>query len=113
MVAAPVYAAEDLYLALSDEEREIEAVKTAYSSLTALIISMQLAMQNPTAPGESSSEPELDEISTVLYGDLPDAPTGSYIGEYVCRLPPATPKLVFLPGRMIFWTPAAEAVWMQ
>lgn len=86
--AAPVYAAEDLYLALSDEEREIEAVKTAYSSLTALIISMQLAMQNPTAPGESSSEPELDEISTVLYGDLPDAPTGSYIGEY--GLPVAT-----------------------
>ena len=88
VVAAPVYAAEDLYLALSDGEREIEAVKTAYSSLTALIISMQLAMQNPTAPGESSSEPELDEISTVLYGDLPDAPTGSYIGEY--GLPVAT-----------------------
>lgn len=88
VVAAPVYASEDLYLALSDEEREIEAVKTAYSSLTALIISMQLAMQNPTAPGESSSEPELDEISTVLYGDLPDAPTGSYIGEY--GLPVAT-----------------------
>lgn len=88
VVGAPVYAAEDLYLALSDEEREIEAVKTAYSSLTALIISMQLAMQNPTAPGESSSEPELDEISTVLYGDLPDAPTGSYIGEY--GLPVAT-----------------------
>lgn len=88
VVAAPVYAAEDIYLALSDEEREIEAVKTAYSSLTALIISMQLAMQNPTAPGESSSEPELDEISTVLYGDLPDAPTGSYIGEY--GLPVAT-----------------------
>lgn len=88
VVAAPVYAAEDLYLALSDEEREIKAVKTAYSSLTALIISMQLAMQNPTAPGESSSEPELDEISTVLYGDLPDAPTGSYIGEY--GLPVAT-----------------------
>ena len=88
VVAAPVYAAEDLYLALSDEEREIEAVKTAYSSLTALIISTQLAMQNPTAPGESSSEPELDEISTVLYGDLPDAPTGSYIGEY--GLPVAT-----------------------
>ena len=88
VVSAPVYAAEDLYLALSDEEREIEAVKTAYSSLTALIISMQLAMQNPTAPGESSSEPELDEISTVLYGDLPDAPTGSYIGEY--GLPVAT-----------------------
>ena len=48
--AAPVYAAEDLYMALSDEEREIDAVKAAYSSLTALFISMQLAMQNPVAP---------------------------------------------------------------
>ena len=35
--AAPVYAAEDLYMALSDEEREIDAVKAAYSSLTALV----------------------------------------------------------------------------
>lgn len=86
--AAPVYAAEDLYMALSDEEREVETVKTAYSSLTALITSMQLAMQNPTAPGDSSNEPDLDEIATVLYGDLPDAPTGSYIGEY--GLPVAT-----------------------
>lgn len=44
--AAPVYAAEDLYMALSDEEREIDAVKAAYSSLTALFISMQLAMSD-------------------------------------------------------------------
>ena len=86
--AAPVYAAEDLYLALSDEEREIDAVKAAYSSLTALVISMQLAMQNPVAPGDGGNEPDLEEIATVLYGDLPDAPTGSYIGEY--GLPVAT-----------------------
>ena len=86
--AAPVYAAEDLYLALSDEEREIDAVKAAYSSLTALFISMQLAMQNPVAPGGGGDEPDLEEIATVLYGDLPDAPTGSYIGEY--GLPVAT-----------------------
>lgn len=86
--AAPVYAAEDLYMALSDEEREIDAVKAAYSSLTALFISMQLAMQNPVAPGGGGDEPDLEEIATVLYGDLPDAPTGSYIGEY--GLPVAT-----------------------
>lgn len=86
--AAPVYAAEDLYLAISDEEREIDAVKAAYSSLTALVISMQLAMQNPVAPGDGGNEPDLEEIATVLYGDLPDAPTGSYIGEY--GLPVAT-----------------------
>ena len=53
--AAPVYAAEDLYMALSDEEREIDAVKAAYSSLTALFISMQLAMQNPVAPGDGGN----------------------------------------------------------
>ena len=86
--AAPVYAAEDLYMALSDEEREIDAVKAAYSSLTALVISMQLAMQNPVAPGGGGDEPDLEEIATVLYGDLPDAPTGSYMGEY--GLPVAT-----------------------
>lgn len=86
--AAPVYAAEDLYMALSDEEREIDAVKAAYSSLTALFISMQLAMQNPVVPGGGGDEPDLEEIATVLYGDLPDAPTGSYIGEY--GLPVAT-----------------------
>ena len=86
--AAPVYAAEDLYMALSDEEREIDAVKAAYSSLTALVISMQLAMQNPVATGDGGNEPDLEEIATVLYGDLPDAPTGSYIGEY--GLPVAT-----------------------
>lgn len=86
--AAPVYAAEDLYMALSDEEREIDAVKAAYSSLTALFISMQLAMQNPVAPGGGGDEPDLEEIATVLYGDLPDAPTGSYMGEY--GLPVAT-----------------------
>lgn len=86
--AAPVYAAEDLYMALPDEEREIDAVKAAYSSLTALFISMQLAMQNPVAPGGGGDEPDLEEIATVLYGDLPDAPTGSYMGEY--GLPVAT-----------------------
>lgn len=86
--AAPVYAAEDLYMALSDEEREIDAIKAAYSSLTAMFISMQLAMQNPVAPGGGGDEPDLEEIATVLYGDLPDAPTGSYIGEY--GLPVAT-----------------------
>lgn len=47
--AAPVYAAEDLYMALSDEEREIDAVKAAYSSLTALFISMQLAIAEAKA----------------------------------------------------------------
>ena len=38
------------------------------------------AMENPTATGPDGT-PELDEVRRVLYGDLPDEPTGSYIGS--------------------------------
>lgn len=40
--AAPVYAAEDLYIALTDEDKAQEAVQTAYSALAALFVTMQL-----------------------------------------------------------------------
>lgn len=87
--AAPVYAAEDLYIALTDEDRAQEAVQTAYSALAALFVTMQLTMENPTAPEEGGgTPPDQDEIATVLYGELPDAPTGSYMGSY--GLPIAT-----------------------
>lgn len=87
--AAPVYAAEDLYIALTDEDRAQEAVQTAYSALAALFVTMQLTMENPTAPEEGGGNPpDEDEIATVLYGELPDAPTGSYMGSY--GLPIAT-----------------------
>src|SRR5699024_4775055 len=87
--AAPVYAAEDLYIALTDEDRAQEAVQTAYSALDALFVTMQLTMENPTAPEEGGgTPPDQDEIATVLYGELPDAPTGSYMGSY--GLPIAT-----------------------
>ena len=87
--AAPVYAAEDLYNSLTDEERAQETVQNAYSALAALIVTMQLTMENPTAPEESGGNPpDEEEIATVLYGELPDAPTGSYMGSY--GLPIAT-----------------------
>lgn len=87
--AAPVYAAEDLYIALTDEDKAQEAVQTAYSALAALFVTMQLTMENPTAPEEGGGNPpDQDEIATVLYGELPDAPTGSYMGSY--GLPIAT-----------------------
>ena len=92
--AAPVYAADDLYLALSDEERESEAVDAAYTSLAALVVAMQMALEDPVEPsGENTAEgnedpPALSEIHQMLYGDLPDAPTGSYEGSY--GLPVAT-----------------------
>lgn len=87
--AAPVYAAEDLYIALTDEDKAQEAVQTAYSALAVLFVTMQLTMENPTAPEEGGGNPpDQDEIATVLYGELPDAPTGSYMGSY--GLPIAT-----------------------
>lgn len=38
----------------------------------------------PAATSETAAPaaPSLDEITTMLYSDLPDAPTGYYIGEY-------------------------------
>ena len=38
------------------------------------------AMENPVATG-AGGEPDLGEITEMLYDDLPDAPTGSYIGS--------------------------------
>lgn len=86
--AAPVYAAEDLYTGLTDEDRESDAVQTAYTALAALILTMQQTMQTPVTPGGNGDEPGLDEITAVLYNGLPDAPTGYYIGDY--GLPIAT-----------------------
>lgn len=86
--AAPVYAAEDLYYAIPEEEQQGEAVQTAYTALAALIASMQLAMEQPELPEDTGAPPDDDEIYDVLYGDLPDAPTGNYLGRY--GLPVAT-----------------------
>ena len=79
--SAPVYAAEDLYYAIPEEEQQGEAVQAAYTALAALITSMQLAMEQPELPEDTGAPPDDDEIYDVLYGDLPDRPTGSYIGS--------------------------------
>lgn len=92
--AAPVYAAEDLYMTLSEEEQQTEPVAAAYAALAALVLSMQQATEVPVEPDQEpepesgDKPPELNEIAQMLYGDLPDAPTGSYLGSY--GLPVAT-----------------------
>lgn len=90
--SAPVTAAEDLYLSLTDEEKANEAVAAAYSALAALVVTMQATIENPSVPSEggddAGSPPDLEEIHQMLYGDLPDAPTDSYMGSY--GLPVAT-----------------------
>ncbi len=80
--AAPVYAAEDLYYAIPEEEQQNDEVQTAYTALAALVASMQLAMEQPELPEDTGAPPDDDEIYEVLYGDLPDAPTGHYMGSY-------------------------------
>lgn len=91
--AAELYAAEDLFYAIPEDEQEAEAVQAAFTSLMALIVTMHEKMDHPTAPteptdpgteggDEPSTGPDEDEIAVILYGDLPDAPTGSYMGSY-------------------------------
>ena len=48
--SAPVTAAEDLYLSLSEEEQANEAVAAAYSALAALVVTMQATVENPSVP---------------------------------------------------------------
>ena len=97
--AAPVTAAEDIYLALPDSEKENDAVAAAYAALAALVVTMQMTVEQavePSVEGGSTggtdagagAEPDLNEIAQMLYDDLPDAPTGSYMGSY--GLPVAT-----------------------
>ena len=83
----PLYAAEDLYYELSEEEQHREDVQTAYNALCSLYTAMCSAMDNPVSPGTGTEDPPEDALS-VLYGELPDAPTGSYMGS--AGLPIAT-----------------------
>ena len=83
----PLYAAEDLYYELSEEEQQREDVQTAYNALCSLYTAMCSAMDNPVSPGTGTEDPPEDALS-VLYGDLPDAPTDSYMGS--AGLPIAT-----------------------
>lgn len=77
---APLYAAEDLYNQITEEERSDDRVQDAYAVWAAILAATYAAMENPVATG-AGGEPDLAEITEMLYDDLPDAPTGSYIGS--------------------------------
>ena len=83
----PMYDVFDLYAELTEDEQNREDVQTAYTALCSLYTAMCSAMDNPIAPGTGTDAPPEDALS-VLYGDLPDAPTGSYMGS--AGLPIAT-----------------------
>ena len=77
---APLYEAEDLYNQISEEERSDDRVQDAYAVWAAILAATYAAMENPVATG-AGGEPDLAEITEMLYDDLPDEPTGSYIGS--------------------------------
>ena len=77
---APLYAAEDLYNQIPEEERSHDRVQDAYAVWAAIMAATYAAMENPVATG-AGGEPDLAEITEMLYDDLPDEPTGSYIGS--------------------------------
>ena len=77
---APLYAAEDLYNQIPEAERSDDRVQDAYAVWAAILAATYAAMENPVASG-AGGEPDLAEITERLYDDLPDAPTGSYIGS--------------------------------
>lgn len=76
----PLYAAEDLYNQIPEAERSDDRVQDAYAVWAAILAATYAAMENPVATGVGG-EPDLAEITKMLYDDLPDAPTGSYIGS--------------------------------
>ena len=70
-----------LYYAIPEEEQRGDEVQAAYTALAALVASMQLAMEQPELPEDTGAPPDDEEIYDVLYGDLPDKPTSSYVGS--------------------------------
>ena len=77
---APLYEAENLYNQIPEAERSDDRVQDAYAVWAAILAATYAAMENPVATG-AGGEPNLAEITEMLYDDLPDAPTGSYIGS--------------------------------
>lgn len=85
----PVYAAEDIYNELSDAEKTRDDVAKAYAKIVRTYEDMTFAQEHPTNASQAEEKDEtLAEISEMMYSDLPDAPTGYYIGSY--GLPVAT-----------------------
>lgn len=77
---APLFAAENLYNQIPEAERSDDRVQDAYAVWAAILAATYAAMENPVATG-AGGEPGLAEITEMLYDDLPDEPTGSYIGS--------------------------------
>ena len=77
---APLYEAENLYNQIPEAERSDDRVQDAYAVWAAILAATYAAMENPVVTG-AGGEPDLAEITKMLYDDLPDAPTGSYIGS--------------------------------
>ena len=77
---APLYEAENLYNQIPEAERSDDRVQDAYAVWAAILAATYAVMENPVASG-AGGEPDLAEITEMLYDDLPDAPTGSYIGS--------------------------------
>lgn len=77
---APLYEAENLYNQIPEAERSDDRVQDAYAVWAAILAATYAARENPVATG-AGGEPDLAEITEMLYDDLPDAPTGSYIGS--------------------------------
>ena len=77
---APLYEAENLYNQIPEAERSDDRVQDAYAVWAAILAATYAAMEKPVATG-AGGEPDLAEITEMLYDDLPDEPTGSYIGS--------------------------------
>lgn len=79
-VCAPLTTADDLYNALSEDDRNNETVAAAYARFEEIWTAMINAMENPVDNSDSSDEPtELTDIVDVMYPGLPVAPTGYYL----------------------------------
>lgn len=104
-VCAPLSEAEDLYNQIPETERSDEQVQSAYAVLASILAATYTAMESPTATGPDGT-PELDEIRRVMYDDLPDEPTGSYIGSM--GLPIATGETRISISE---WGPTCTMVW--
>ena len=82
------YAADDLYSELTEEEQANDEVAAAFGILAAAFAAVQNRMDNPVRPDSPADTPSESEILNIIYHDLPDAPTGSYMGS--TGLPVAT-----------------------
>lgn len=79
-VCAPLTTADDLYNALSEDDRNNETVAAAYARFEEIWTAMINAMENPVDNSDTSDEPtELTDIVDVMYPGLPVAPTGYYL----------------------------------